>query len=175
LPTVASGRSPGRLDMRSRVFTQPGPGTDMAGPSLPIINFLDVTNIDQQPWNPEEHAGSITAPLQRLPVTESFALPPDLKVECNDRLPSRNPATRNPATPLPEMPNAHEACAHIAGAYRIRTSHVRLRQMRSRRTNRYSVRSNEVWRCWLARWRITATNIGHVSARRYGKAQIENT
>jgi hypothetical protein len=34
----------------------------MAGPSLPIINFLDVSNIDQQPWNPEDYAGSITAP-----------------------------------------------------------------------------------------------------------------
>jgi hypothetical protein len=81
-----------------------------------------VTNIDQQRWNPEEHAGSITAPLQRLPVTESFALPPDL-VECDDRFPSRNAATRNPTTPLPEMPNAHEDCAHIAGptGFELRT------------------------------------------------------
>ena len=108
-----------------------------------------MTNIDQQRWNPEEHAGSITAPLQRLPVTESFALPPDL-VECDDRFPSRNAVTRNPTTPLPEMPNAHDALAHLAGAYRIRTSHVRLLQMRSRRKGRYSVGPDEVRRYWLA-------------------------
>jgi hypothetical protein len=73
------------------------------------------------------------------------------------------------------MPNAHDAFAHLAGACRIRTSHVRLLQMRSRRKNRYSVRSNEVRRCWLARWRIAAANVGHASARRYRKARIENT
>ena len=101
--------------------------------------------------------------------------PPDLKVECNDRLSSRNPAARNSATSLPEMPNAHEAYAYLIGAYRIWTSHVRLLQMRSRRTNRYSVRSNEVGRCWLARWRTTAANIDHAFARHCRKAQIENT
>jgi hypothetical protein len=37
-------------------------------------------------------------------------------VECNDRLPSRNPNVRNSATPLPKMPRAHEACAQLAGA-----------------------------------------------------------
>src|ERR1019366_5031875 len=100
-------------------------------------------------------------PFRHLPVTESFALPPDLKVECNDRSSGRNPTARDSATPLPEMPNAHDAYAHLAGAYRIRTSHVRLLQMRSRRKNRYSVRSNEVWRCQLARWRIAVADIGH--------------
>jgi len=114
-------------------------------------------------------------PLRHLPVTESFALPPDLKVECNDRSSSRNSTARNSATPLPEMPNAHDAFAHLAGAYRIRTAHVRLLQMRSCRKNRHSVRSNEVRRCWLARWRIAAANVGCASARRYRKARIENT
>src|ERR1700681_54162 len=37
--------------------------------------------------------------------------------------------------------------------------------MRSRRTNRYSVRSNEVRRCWLARWRIAAANVGPLGRR----------
>ena len=114
-------------------------------------------------------------PLRHLPVTESFALPPDLMVECNDRSSSRNPTARDSAAPLPAMPNAHDAYAHLAGAYRIRTSHVRLLQMRSCRKNRHSVRSNEVWRCWLARWRIAVADVGHASARRYGKARIENT
>jgi hypothetical protein len=86
---------------------------------LPIINFLNVSSIDQRLWNPGEHADFITAPLRHLPVTESFALPPDIKVECNERLPSRNPAARNSETPLSEMPNALDACAHLAGAYRI--------------------------------------------------------
>jgi hypothetical protein len=85
-------------------------------PSFPIINFLNVSSIDHRLLNPGEHGGSITAPLRHLPVTESFALPPDLKVECNDRLPSRNPAARNSETPLPEMPNAHDACAYLGGA-----------------------------------------------------------
>jgi hypothetical protein len=84
-----------------------------------LIKYWKVSNIDQGLRNPKEHAGSITAPRWRLPVTESFALPPDSKVECNDRLPSRNPTARNPATPLPEMPNAHEACADLAGTRRI--------------------------------------------------------
>ena len=129
-----------------------------------------MSNIDQQLWTLE-----IMLVLSPHPATESFALPPDLKVECNDRLPSCNPAARNSATSLPEMPNAHEACAHLTGAYRIWTSHVRLLQMRSRRTNRYSVRSKEVGRCWLARWRTTAANIDHAFARHCRKAQIENT
>ena len=38
-----------------------------------------MSNIDQQLWNPGDHLGSITAPLRRLSVTESFALPPDLR------------------------------------------------------------------------------------------------
>jgi hypothetical protein len=45
--------------------------------SLPIINFLNVVNIERRLRNPKEHAGCITAPRWRLPVTESFALPPD--------------------------------------------------------------------------------------------------
>ena len=48
-------------------------------PSLPIIIFLNVSNIDPQLWNIGDHIGSITAPLWRLSVTESFALPPDLR------------------------------------------------------------------------------------------------
>src|SRR5882672_4671285 len=38
-------------------------------------------------------------------------------------------------------------------------------QMRSRGTNRYGVRSDEIRGCWLVRWRTTAANIGHASAR----------
>jgi hypothetical protein len=114
-------------------------------------------------------------PSRHLPVTESFALPPDPKVECNDRSSSRNSTNRNSASPLPEMPNAHDAFAHLAGACRIRTSHFRLLQMRSCRKNRHSVGSNEVGRCWLARWRIAGANINHASTRRYRKARIENT
>ena len=92
-------------------------------------------------------------------MTEISAVAPDLEVECNDRLPSRNPPARNTATSLPEMPNSHDACAHLAGAYGIRTSHVRMLHMRPGRKNRYSVRSNEVRRCWLARWRIAAADV----------------
>src|ERR1035437_8619862 len=102
-------------------------------------------------------------PYRHLPATASSALPPDLGAACNARSSSRNPTARNSATPLSEMPNAHDAFAHLAGACRIRTSHVRLLQMRSRRKNRYSVRSNEVRRCWLARWRIAAANVGCAS------------
>jgi hypothetical protein len=51
----------------------------------------------------------------------------------------------------------------------------RLLEMRSRRTSRYRVRSNEIRRCWLARWRIAATNLGHAPARRCRKARIENS
>ena len=98
-------------------------------------------------------------PLRHLPVTEISAVPPDLEVESNDRLPSRNPPARNTATSLPEMPNSHDACAHLAGAYGIRTSHVRMLHMQPGRENRYSVRSNEVRRCWLARWRIAAADV----------------
>jgi len=36
-----------------------------------------VSNIDQRLRNSEEHAGSITARPRLLPVTESFALPPN--------------------------------------------------------------------------------------------------
>jgi hypothetical protein len=36
-----------------------------------------VSNIDQPLRNSEEHAGSITVPYRQLPVTESFALPPN--------------------------------------------------------------------------------------------------
>src|ERR1035437_1767249 len=105
------------------------PGFEMELVTLHL--FQRLTNIDQRLRNSREHAGSITAPLRHLPVTESFALPPDLKVECNDRSSSRNPTARDSAAPLPAMPNAHDAYAHLAGAYRIRTSHVRLLQMRS--------------------------------------------
>ena len=138
--------------------------------SLPNNQFSELSNIDQQLW-------SLETMLVRSPppATESFALAPDLKVECNDRLPSRNPAARNSETPLPEMPNAHDACSHLAGAYRIRASHVRLLQMRLRRKNRHSVRSNEIRGCWLVRWRTTAANIGHAAARHCRKARIENT
>jgi hypothetical protein len=131
-------------------------------PVCQTINFPNVSNIAQQLWTQE-----IMLVPSPPPVTESFALPPDLKVECNDRLPSRNPTARNSETPLPEMPNAHDACAHLAGAYRIRGSHVRLLQMRARRKNRHSVRSNEIRGCWLVRWRTTAANIGHATARAF--------
>jgi hypothetical protein len=83
-------------------------------------------------------------PRRHLPVTESFVFPPNLKVECNDRLPGRNPIVRDSATPLPEMPNADDTFAHLAGAYRIRTSYVRLLQMRLCRKSRHRVRSDEV-------------------------------
>jgi len=36
-------------------------------------------------------------------------------------------------------------------------------------------RSNEIRGCWLVRWRTTAAYVGHASARRCRKAQIENT
>ena len=91
------------------------PGTGVAGQFCQTINFLNVSNIDQQLWTLE-----IMLAPSPPPVIESFALPPDLKVECNDRLPSRNPAARNSETPLREMPNAHDACVHLAGACRIR-------------------------------------------------------
>src|ERR1035437_9888853 len=68
------------------------PGFEMELVTLHL--FQRLTNIDQRLRNSREHAGSITAPLRHLPVTESFALPPDLKVECNDRSSSRNPAAR---------------------------------------------------------------------------------
>jgi hypothetical protein len=110
----------------------------------------NVSNIDHRLGNRDEDAGSITDPLWHPPVTESSALPPDLRVECNDQLPSRNPAARNSETPLPKVPSSHEAGSHLAGAYRIRTSHVRLLQMRSRRKGRYSVGPDEVRRYWLA-------------------------
>jgi hypothetical protein len=98
-------------------------------------------------------------PFRPLPVTESVALPARSKVECNDRLPSCNPTVRDSATPLPKMPGAHEVCAHLAGAYRIWTSHVRLLQMRSRRTNRDTVRSDEIRCCWLVHRRITSADV----------------
>jgi hypothetical protein len=129
-----------------------------------------VSNIDQQLSTLE-----IMLVPSPHPVTESFALPPDLKVECNDRLPCRNPAARNSEIPLPEMPNAHDACAHLAGALQESRFARSNAPMRSRRKNRHSVRSNEIRGCWLVRWRTTAANIGHASARRCPKAQIENT
>jgi hypothetical protein len=124
----------------------------------PLLLFQKLTNIDQRLRN---KAGMLvpSPPLRHLPVTEISAVPPDLEVECNDRLPSRNPPARNTATSLPEMPNSHDAGAHLAGAYGIRTSHVRMLHMRPGRKNRYSVRSNEVRRCWLARWRIAAADV----------------
>ena len=105
------------------------------------------------------HVGFITAPSRQPPVTESFALPPDLKVECNDRLSGRNPAARHSAPPLSEMPNADDACAHLAGPHRIRTTHLRLLQMRSCRKNHYSLRPNEIRGCWLVRRRTTAAEV----------------
>ena len=77
----------------------------------------------------------------------------------NDRLPSCNPTARNSASPLPEMPNTHDAYAHPAGAYRIRTSHVRLLQMRSRRTSRDTFRSDGIRCGWLVHWRTTAAEV----------------
>jgi hypothetical protein len=50
-----------------------------------------------------------------------------------------------------------------------------MRQMRSPRTNRHSVRSDEIRGRWLVHWRTTAAEIGHASARRCPKARIENT
>ena len=44
---------------------------------IPCELFLEVSCIDQQFRNSEEHAGYITAPYRHLPVTESVALPPD--------------------------------------------------------------------------------------------------
>src|SRR5947208_810634 len=57
------------------------------------------------------------------------------------------------------MPNAYDAYAHLAGANRIRTSHVRLLQMRSRRTNRDSFRSDGIRCGWLVHWRTTAAEV----------------
>ena len=79
--------------------------------------------------------------------------------ECNDRPPRRNPTARNSAPPLPAMPNAYDAYTHLARAYRIRTSHVRLPQMRPRRTDRDSVRSDGIRCGWLVHWRITSAEV----------------
>jgi hypothetical protein len=49
----------------------------MTGQFADHLIFLNVINFDRCLRNPEEHAGSITVPRWRLPVTESFALPPD--------------------------------------------------------------------------------------------------
>jgi hypothetical protein len=92
-------------------------------------------------------------------VTESFALPPELNVACNDRLPGRNPPARNSAPALSEMPNEDDAGAHLAGSHGIRTTHVRLLQMRSRRKNRYRVRPGEIRRRRLVRWRNTTAKV----------------
>jgi hypothetical protein len=43
--------------------------------------FQKLSNIEQRLRDPEEHAGSITAPLRHLPVTESVALQPEPRVE----------------------------------------------------------------------------------------------
>jgi hypothetical protein len=48
-------------------------------PLCQTINFPNVSNIAQQLWTQE-----IMLVPSPPPVTESFALPPDLKVECND-------------------------------------------------------------------------------------------
>src|ERR1700675_2311059 len=41
------------------------------------VNFSDVSNIDHRLRESKEHAGSITVPYRRLPVTERVALPPN--------------------------------------------------------------------------------------------------
>ena len=43
------------------------------------IKYCEVSNIDQQLRKPEAHVGSITVRHWPLPVTESVALPPDLR------------------------------------------------------------------------------------------------
>jgi hypothetical protein len=43
--------------------------------------FQELTNCDQRLRNSEGNAGLITVPRRHLPVTESFALSPDLEVE----------------------------------------------------------------------------------------------
>jgi hypothetical protein len=50
---------------------------ELAGQVGQSLIFSNVSNNDRRLRNPEEHDGSITAPRWRLPVTESFALPPD--------------------------------------------------------------------------------------------------
>jgi hypothetical protein len=42
-----------------------------------VLNFSNVSNIDQRLRNSEEHGGSITAPFRHPSVTESVALPPN--------------------------------------------------------------------------------------------------
>jgi hypothetical protein len=121
--------------------------------------FRNQSNIDQRLGKPEGHAGFSIAPVWQLSAPESFTLPPDLKVECHDRLPRCDPTACHSATSLPEMPDAHDACAHRAGTYRIRASHLRLLQMQPCRKTRYRVGSDEVRRCRLARWRIATADV----------------
>lgn len=142
----------------------------MAGQFAQQLIFPNVSNIERRVWILE-----IMLVASSPPVIESFAVPPDPKVECNERLPGGNPAARNSQTPPREMPNAHDARAHLAGAYGIRTSHVRLRQMRSRRKNRHSVGSDEIREGWLVCGRTAAANLGHASVRHRRQAPIENT
>jgi hypothetical protein len=62
-----------------------------------------VSCIDRRLGNREEHAGSITGPLRHLPVTESFALPPDKGVQHDT-----NPISYDP---LSDVSQDHEAYA----------------------------------------------------------------
>ncbi len=61
------------------------------------IKSSNVSNIDQRLPNPEEHAGSITAPYWLLPVTESVALPPDARrASCHPSIPIHYSAAQKP-------------------------------------------------------------------------------
>jgi hypothetical protein len=61
------------------------------------IKSSNVSNIDQRLPNPEEHAGSITAPYWLLPVTESVALPPDARrASCHPSIPIYYSAAQKP-------------------------------------------------------------------------------
>ena len=84
------------------------------GPTVSRSNFQKLINIDQRLQSSREHDGSIT-PRWRLPVTESFALPPDPRWNAMTDYPAAIPLLAI-QRPVPEMPNAHDACAHLAGA-----------------------------------------------------------
>ena len=61
------------------------------------IKSSNVSNIDQRLPNPEEHAGSITAPYWLLPVIESVALPPDARrASCHPSIPIYYSAAQKP-------------------------------------------------------------------------------
>jgi hypothetical protein len=75
------------------------------------------------------------------------------------RLPSCNPTFRIQQLRCPKCLAPMKLAHTSLGPYRIRTSHVRLLQMRSRRTNRDTVRFDEIRCCWVVHRRITSPDV----------------